>query len=863
MRMKKNKMLGGGGVDSYLSTSNNNENCKSKFLNNLNSQYNKTNLKRVENKFCVKNDIKINRESRTHYGNSVISKLQTNGKKDFLKLIMWLLVFSIMFILSLQPMFTNKSKISQAGQPNTTTNFADSPVYIAGTNHMSSNTTNAPALFTQSGINTTVLLDLLNMVNSESVWNDYDTSGSNTYLSAYNFGKYTDTARPNSTGYSQIAVKLFDGANLGSITTDVDDQTININEATKQMWQVVYRSMDANNDVLTIYMTQPYASVSYNESYYWAENNVKSGLYQGSNLEDAVVKTWNQINSKYSSLNLSNYVVAPVNVPGQWQTGTSQPSIYSEKNNALTTETQYDLMWVPSSYETYYKNSNEIGKRSSLDNVSSTSTAPAKENWVADCNGDGTPDGRTGLWNLNAYDRAWGDSSIDVSSWLRSGSSGYDWGAEHSDMSGYETMSDVYSNYGVKPALHLNLKSLANYLLNNLSSVTASSSNTNYCQTNLALPYDNWSSNIPTFYSSFNNKVLKSSSEDSGTATITYTFNTDNYEISSLTFNNNETILLSGKEQNTFYTTNNCKFSYQINNGSVVVVVNNITSDLNVVANMVEKGYKITYYAGDGATGNPYTTALINSGTPATILDITNSSFSFTKTGYHFTHWSGNDSNNYDAGATYSGNSNLTLTAQWTINTYTVKFNANAPNGAISTGASSMADLTFTYNEQKALTVNTFAYKYYQFKGWATTTNGGVVYGNNQVVQNLTTTHNGVINLYAVWEKLTCTTTITITLDVPTNFDRHIIFNILNGTKDNYTDVQQIAVSGTTTIKLELEKNTTYTITVSRPYTWGITYGGNGSTINDYYVFTTPNDINMSHTITITGGGIPNISVVI
>lgn len=45
------------------------------------------------------------------------------------------------------------------------------------------------------------------------------------------------------------------------------------------------------------------------------------------------------------------------------------------------------------------------------------------------------------------------------------------------------------------------------------------------------------------------------------------------------------------------------------------------------------------------------------------------------KTGYTFTGWSGSDGNTYAAGATFSGNYALTLTAQWSINSYYLDLN--------------------------------------------------------------------------------------------------------------------------------------------------------------------------------------------
>ena len=274
------------------------------------------------------------------------------------------------------------------------------------------------------------------------------------------------------------------------------------------------------------------------------------------------------------------------------------------------------------------------------------------------------------------------------------------------------------------------------------------------------------------------------------------------------------------------------------------------------------KGYTITYNAGDGATDKTYTTDLISSGTITPILNVTDSKLNFTKTGYHFIHWSGDDGITYNPNDEYDKNVNLVLTAQWKANSYTVIFNANAPSGAIPTGASSMDNQAFTYGVSQSLKENAFAYKYYQFQGWAIDKDGDVVYEDVKSVQNLTDENNGVVTLYAVWEKLTCTTTINITLNVPTNSNSNIIFNVLNGTKDNFTDVQQIVVSETTTIKLELEKNTQYTIALTMPFSWQIKYNNGEPTTVNFYEFTT-SDSTQSHSIEISGSTVPNIWVVV
>ena len=88
--------------------------------------------------------------------------------------------------------------------------------------------------------------------------------------------------------------------------------------------------------------------------------------------------------------------------------------------------------------------------------------------------------------------------------------------------------------------------------------------------------------------------------------------------------------------------------------------------------------YTISFNA-DGGTGAPgnqtkyYNTALTLSGTKPS------------KTGYTFSQWHGSNNVNYAAGGIVAAgvNQNVTLTAQWNINTYTVSYNANGGTGTL------------------------------------------------------------------------------------------------------------------------------------------------------------------------------------
>jgi uncharacterized repeat protein (TIGR02543 family) len=100
-------------------------------------------------------------------------------------------------------------------------------------------------------------------------------------------------------------------------------------------------------------------------------------------------------------------------------------------------------------------------------------------------------------------------------------------------------------------------------------------------------------------------------------------------------------------------------------------------------------------------------------------------------------------------------------------NTYSVVFNANRGAG---TGSGAMDNQSFTYDQAKALTANDYTrqilvtYNYAggtgtpasspavsSFNGWARSASGAAVYGDEEVVSNLTATANGAVTLYAKW----------------------------------------------------------------------------------------------------------------
>ena len=155
--------------------------------------------------------------------------------------------------------------------------------------------------------------------------------------------------------------------------------------------------------------------------------------------------------------------------------------------------------------------------------------------------------------------------------------------------------------------------------------------------------------------------------------------------------------------------------------------------------------YPITYNLDGGsvATANPATYTYY---TPTFTLN------NPTRLGYEYNGWTGSNGNTPQTTVTinYHSNGNKSYTANWTANTYSVRFNANAETGTAATGT--MSDQNFIYDQAQNLTANAFEREGYTFTGWTTQPDGmGDFYSNQQSVNNLTNVQNGVVTLYAKW----------------------------------------------------------------------------------------------------------------
>lgn len=95
------------------------------------------------------------------------------------------------------------------------------------------------------------------------------------------------------------------------------------------------------------------------------------------------------------------------------------------------------------------------------------------------------------------------------------------------------------------------------------------------------------------------------------------------------------------------------------------------------------------------------------------------------------------------------GDTDINLYADWSANTYTVKFDSNG-------GTGKQVTQKMTYDKDATLTPVSYTRAKHSFLYWTENADGlGKKYTDKASVKNLTATANGTVTLYAQWEKLT------------------------------------------------------------------------------------------------------------
>jgi uncharacterized repeat protein (TIGR02543 family) len=180
-----------------------------------------------------------------------------------------------------------------------------------------------------------------------------------------------------------------------------------------------------------------------------------------------------------------------------------------------------------------------------------------------------------------------------------------------------------------------------------------------------------------------------------------------------------------------------------------VTIPSGSTGDRAYTANWTTHTYSVQFNGND-ATGGEMSAQSFTYDEPNKELTAN----AYTRTGYAFTGWNtaadGTGTAYTDGQAvqnlTAENGATVTLYAQWTANTYTIRFVAGIPvNGE-------MPDQSLTYGQAANLTANAFSTTKGYFVNWNTEADGsGTTYTDGQEVLNLTAEDGGVVTLYAQW----------------------------------------------------------------------------------------------------------------
>ena len=180
------------------------------------------------------------------------------------------------------------------------------------------------------------------------------------------------------------------------------------------------------------------------------------------------------------------------------------------------------------------------------------------------------------------------------------------------------------------------------------------------------------------------------------------------------------------------------------------------TNDANLFARWIAHTLTITLDKGTGGTNDG--TAVVDYGTSALgdIDHATNSTTGYHLDGYYTLggtkileangDFAADNITSYISDGNWIYDDDVTLYAHWALNTYTVHFNKNNNDA---TG--SMSDQVFTYGTAQNLTSCGFSLAGKVFDGWATSAGGEKAYNNGAEVNNLTTTNEATVNLFAKW----------------------------------------------------------------------------------------------------------------
>jgi len=309
--------------------------------------------------------------------------------------------------------------------------------YIGGTNnHRDQGTNNSLFTTTGSGINQTVLTELLAILNSNEI------GGINSTKTALNFSNIATDG--TSIGQGGLYIRLFepttDGTN-GNVAKFTTSQYANHGTIGEGKW---WRMTYLCDGILTLYMADPYTATTFGRYNTYSTTTVRDQIltdFMGSS--SATTPTSNSVLGKFPSA--VGMIATGLDV--LWDDNQGDSSVWGGTQMTNQPIPDSDRIFLPSHYE--------------ITNATSTVNA--------ECGDRTSYIGKTGqtkcggLWQMNAYDAGYSSGSTDfIDSWLRSTDNGNY--AGKNDATGVRSYFDLYSSSsktsGVRPAINIKLSAL-------------------------------------------------------------------------------------------------------------------------------------------------------------------------------------------------------------------------------------------------------------------------------------------------------------------------------------------------------------------------------------------------------------------
>lgn len=205
---------------------------------------------------------------------------------------------------------------------------------------------------------------------------------------------------------------------------------------------------------------------------------------------------------------------------------------------------------------------------------------------------------------------------------------------------------------------------------------------------------------------------------------------------------------LVGSEENT----ENCELEIGNESGDAVdskLATGNSVADSSVLATSPSSSScTVTFNPGNGDG------TLVVSATPGKTVKMPKNPV---KIGYTFAGWFGEDGSKFTSKTKVAGS--IVLTAKWTENAYTLKFNKNGGTAVGEEGAALAKGKKLSYTESFTLPgESAFFRKGYKLAGFCTkskvTAKGAAAYPLGSDVSKLTAKNKGTVTLYCVWEQI-------------------------------------------------------------------------------------------------------------